>query len=162
MKSPGYLLENAKLGAQNTTPLVCFQAAEHSWKSGMEKRRQHFPTFLIHFSTEHDGKEQKATADGRWSPPIRQLLVFFFLLCSLKKTFSAQWIFAHFPPVWARPGKSVVLGNSPRKSIRCGCCFGNETFHHRNGKRQRGKEHNFPMFFFPARFGWIRNYANGR
>lgn len=98
----------------------------------------------------HRTQRQRAKSNSRWQvksthPPVA---CFFFFLCFLKKTFSAQWIFAHFPPVWARPGKSGLLGNSPRKSIRCGCCFGNETFHDRNGKRQRGKEHNFPMFFF--------------
>lgn len=100
-----------------------FQAAEQQLQSA-----QTFPYILIHFychAHEHtapfNSKNQQPT--GRWK--------FFFPFPSLLgkktgkkgKTFSAQWIFAHFPPVWAGPAPSPcpTAPFSCRKSIRCAC-----------------------------------------
>lgn len=91
-----------------------FQAAEQQLQSA-----QTFPYISIHFychAHEHTAPQRcpplcttllnskKQQPSGRWK--------FFFPFPSLlgkhkekkkEKTFSAQWIFAHFPPVWAGP-----------------------------------------------------------
>jgi len=147
-KVPGLLGGKGEAGGQESPLFVSKQlntAGKVAWKT-----KTAFPNILIHFSTEHAPmEEQKATADGRWSPPIPQLFGFFPLK---GKLFLHNEFLRIFHLYELAAGKSGLGVSQPRKSIRCGCCSGNETFHDQSGKRQKGKSTIFQCFF-PARFG---------
>jgi len=131
-------------------PLVCFQAAEHSWKSGRENEdsvSQHFNT-LFHRTRPHG----RAKSNSRWQVKSAHSTVVWFFFPFKGKLFLHNEFLRIFHLYELAAGKSGLGVSQPRKSIRCGCCSGNETFHDQSGKRQKGKSTIFQCFF-PARFG---------
>lgn len=80
----------------------------------------HFNTLLLprpHTAIAYPSQSKKQQPSGRWK------FFFAFPRCLAKsakkrKTFSAQWIFAHFPPVWA---SYSLPSHSSSESIRAAC-----------------------------------------
>lgn len=105
---------------------ACFMPFPSSWAAAAE-RTQTFPYILIHFYCHAHEHTAPSTAKSNSQRPGGSFSFLFPARCLARKlkkkgkTFSAQWIFAHFPPVWAGPAPTPSSPFSSRKSIRCAC-----------------------------------------
>lgn len=165
----GRWLEGGRLGGRESPPLsvmllfVSKQLATAVPGVGGSQRRHRLLAFWYTFPPHGRlGGVERAESNRRRqvmsSPPMSW---FFFL-----KNFFCTMNFCAFSTCMSMPRvhrNGGETGCPSRKSIRCGCCSGNETFHDQSGKRCRGRENGeFSNVFFSSSFRRIRNYANRR